>query len=68
MIVMSLVKVHLVGKVWGYIPTKFQTDPTGNHGVKSLGHNLSTRLMPLGHKVSVDGMLRIRKINGSPRE
>ncbi len=31
-------------------------DPTGNHGAMPLGHNLSTRLMPLGHKVNVYGI------------
>jgi hypothetical protein len=47
--------MHLVGKVWGDIPTKLQIDPTGKHRVMSLGHNPSTRLMPQGHKVSVYG-------------
>ena len=37
-IVRSRVKMNLVGKVWGHIPTKLQIDSTGNHGVMSLGH------------------------------
>jgi hypothetical protein len=47
--------MRLVGKVWRHTPIKFQIDPTGNHGVMPLGHNPSTRLMPLGHKVRVYG-------------
>ena len=50
-----IVKMNLVDKVWRHIPTKLQIDPTGNHGVRPLGHNPSTRLMPLGHKVRVYG-------------
>ena len=51
--------MDLVDKVWGHIPTKLQIDPTDNHGVRPLEHNPSTRLMPLGHKVSVYGIKRI---------
>ena len=54
-IVRSWVKMHLVGKVLGQIPTKLQTDPTGNHEVMSLGDNPSTRLLHLGHNISVYG-------------
>jgi hypothetical protein len=28
--------MNLIGKVWGHISTKFQTDPTGNHGVMGM--------------------------------
>ncbi len=44
-----------VDKVWGLILTKFQIYPTCNYGVRPLGHNPSTRLMPLGQKVNVHG-------------
>jgi hypothetical protein len=55
--------MHLVGKVWGNIPTKLQIDFTGNHGVMPLGHNPSTRLMPLGHRVSVYGNKKVPNKN-----
>ena len=47
--------MDLVGKVWGRILTKFQIYPRFNYGVRPLGHNPSTRLLPLGHKVKVYG-------------
>ncbi len=47
--------INLVGKVWRRILTKFQIYPTCNYGVRSLGQNPSTRLMPLGCKVNVYG-------------
>ncbi len=54
-IIRSYDKMHLVPRVLGHIPTKFQNDPTCNYGVIPLGHNSSTRLMSLGHKVNVHG-------------
>ena len=38
--------MHLVGNVLGHNPTKLQIYPTSNYGVRPLGHNPSTRLMP----------------------
>ena len=47
--------MHFVDKVWRHIPTKFQIDPTGIHGVRPLGHNpgaQSKSLRYIGFKAS----------------
>jgi hypothetical protein len=48
--------MNFVGKVWRRIFTKFQIYPTCNYGIRPLGHNPSSRLIPLGPKVNVYGI------------
>jgi hypothetical protein len=54
--------MHLVGNVWGHIPTKPQIYPSSYYGDRPLGHNPRMRLIPLGHKVSVYGTLTLNLV------
>ncbi len=54
--------MHLVDKAWRHIPTKFQIDPTGNHGFMPLGlkvnvyGNATTKITVLKHSGTVENV------------
>ena len=49
--------MNLIGQVWGHISTKFQTDPTGNHGVMSM-----TQYAPYAHGAQCKRLSQLKKM------
>ncbi len=50
--------MHLVDKAWRNIPTKFQIDPTGNHGFMPLGLKVNAYPKNNSHETFRNGRKR----------